>query len=84
MRVRPKKITQMIRLIQTNLLSENGVPYYAHFYRNNELIVVFPERVFHVPPDRNSWREMVSYGESLGIPKAELDFKPCIFNDETY
>ncbi len=74
----------MIREIQPNLLTENGVPYYAHFYRAEELIIVFPDRGFHVSPDENSWKEVISYGESLGVPRAELDFRPCRFRDETF
>jgi hypothetical protein len=83
-RVEQTTIVKTVRLIQANLLSENGVPYYAHFYRDEESIVVFPERAFHISSDRNSWNETVSYGESLGVPRAELDFTPCRFQDETF
>ena len=82
--IEAKSISQVIREIQPNLLTENGVPYYAHFYNDEELIVVFPEKVFHVSPDKNSWRDAISYGESLGVPRAELDFRPCRFREETF
>ncbi len=82
--VEAKAISRAIREIQSNLLTENGVPYYAHLYRSEELIIVFPHRAFHVSPDENSWREAISYGESLGVPRAELDFRPCRFRDETF
>jgi len=80
----PNNITRVIGLVQANLSSDKGVPYYAHFYRDNELIVVFPQRVFRVSTDRNSWTEAVRYGESVGIPRAELDFRPCSVQDETF
>jgi hypothetical protein len=82
--VEPRSVDETIRLIQTNLLSEKGVPYYAHLYRDDELIIVFPEKIFRVSPDKNSWSEAVSYGESLNVPRAELDFRPCRFKDETF
>jgi hypothetical protein len=82
--VEVKNITRTVRMVQANLLIENGIPYYAHFYRDDELIVIFPERIFNASPEKSSWSELVSYGESLGIPKAELDFRPCRFKDESY
>src|SRR5205809_2782192 len=82
--IEAKAISRVIREIQQNLLTENGVPCYAHFYRGEELIIVFPDRSFHVSPNENSWKEAISYGESLGVPRAELDFRPCMFRDETF
>lgn len=82
--VRPEMFDTIIDLMQANLLDERGVPYYAHFYRDDELIIVFPSKIFHVTPDKNSWSEAVSYGESVGIPKDELDFRPCKLTEETY
>ena len=80
----PKVISRVIREVQSNLLTEKGVPYYAHFYRGEELIIVFPDRAFHVSPEEDNWKEAISYGESLGVPRAELDFRPCRFRDETF
>jgi hypothetical protein len=77
-------IDRLIKSIQSNLLYEKGVPYYAHLYREDELVIVFPEKVFRVSPDKNSWRDVVSYGKLLGIPEDELDFAPCRFEDEKY
>ena len=82
--IEAKAISRVIREIQSNLLTEKGVPYYAHFYRGEELIIVFPDRAFHVSPEEDSWKEAISYGESLGVPRAELDFRPCRFRDETF
>ena len=82
--IEAKAISRVIREIQSNLLTEKGVPYYAHFYRGEELIIVFSDRAFHVSPEEDSWKEAISYGESLGVPRAELDFRPCRFRDETF
>jgi len=70
--------------VQKSLKVENGVPFYAHFYRPGELIVVFPDQVFHVTPHPDSWASVLSHGKAHGIPPAQLDFAPCRFEDETY
>lgn len=82
--IESKQLKNIIQLVQRNLLTESGIPYYAHFYREGELIVVFPRRVFYLKPDRETWAPVVSYGKSLGIPENELDFTPCRFEEETY
>ncbi len=78
------RLRRLLGVVQRNLLTERSVPYYAHFYREGELIVVFPERTFHLKPDKSTWEPVVSYGRSMGIPEDELTFKPCKFEDETY
>jgi hypothetical protein len=75
-------IGEAIRIVKRNLLT-NPV-YYAHFYRDEELIVVFPKKVFHLTPNKETWKPAVEYGRFVGIPEEELDFKPCRFEEETY
>ena len=82
--VRDDQLEKFLKQVQANLLMENEVPYYAHFYNHQDLIVVFPDRIFHLKPDTKTWGPAVRYGKSLGIPERELDFKPCRFEDETY
>ena len=77
-------LKSVIEREQRNLKTEGGVPFYAHFYRPGELIVIFPERVFRLTPDRATWGPVVAYGESAGIPPEQLDFSPCRFEDETF
>ena len=79
-----KDLPDIVSVVQRNLLTERGVPFYAHFYNKEELIVVFPERIFHLKQEKSSWEPVVSYGKSLGISEKELDFKPCRFSEETY
>jgi len=52
-------------------LQENMVKgkFYFHFYRDDELIVAFKERIFKVPTDKNTWKEMIEFGKSIGIPE---------------
>lgn len=77
------KVDEVLGLIQKNLVTEPE-SYYAHFYRNRELVVVFPKKVFHLTPERETWQPAIDYGKSIGIPEKQLDFKPCRFGEETY
>jgi hypothetical protein len=74
----------LITRLQSSLRVEGGVPFYAHFYRPRELIVVFPEAVFRITPGKETWSPAVTYGASAGIPVEELDFSPCRFEEETW
>ena len=82
--VRDDRLENFLKLVQANLLTENKVPYYAHFYNQQDLIAIFPDRVFYLKPDKKTWGPAVRYGKTLGISERELDFKPCRFEDETY
>ena len=82
--VTSRGIATTIHRIQPRLRIVDEVPFYAHFYRRDELIVVFPRRTFRLTPERATWGPAVRYGRSVGISEDELDFKPCRFEDETY
>lgn len=76
------EIEETIRTVQKCLATKPT--YYAHFYRNEKLIVVFPRKIFYLTPDKRTWKPAIDYGKSVGIPEEELDFKPCRFEEETY
>lgn len=80
--VNKDKVNEIIKIVQKNLLT-NPV-YYAHFYRNKELIVVFPRRIFHLTTNKETWKPAIEYGKCVGVPEDELDFKPCRSEEETY
>ena len=49
--------------------------WYAHFWKKNELIVVYHDRQFElVRNDKRSWEEAIEHGRAQGIPENELDF----------
>ena len=53
-------------------------PWYMHFWREGDdaVMVVFKNKTFDIKcSDTATWTDAVSYGESLGIPKEQLDFK---------
>ena len=82
--VSARTLRRAIARIQHGLRTVDTVPFYAHFYRKDELLVVFPRRLFRLRPERTTWGPAVSYGRSLGINEDELDFNPCRFEEETY
>lgn len=81
--VNENKINEVVGLVQKSLVTEPA-RYYAHFYREGKLVVVFPKKIFFLTPKMETWRPAVDYGKSLGIPEKELDFKPCRFEEETF
>ena len=78
--VNSENVDETIKKLQDNL--DDG--FYFHLYRNDELIVVFKERIFNIKPDKSTWNEAIDYGKSLDIPERQLDFYPCKVEDETY
>ena len=83
-RLKGRMLPSVIGRLQASLKMENGVPFYAHFYRPGELIVVFPQRLFRMTPRKETWKEATDYGKSVRIPVEQLDFAPCRFEDETF
>lgn len=73
-------IETVIREVQAKLVPNE--PYYNHFYRGDELIVVFKDKVFKITPDRSTWKDAVAYGQTLGIPDDQLVFEPNRFEGE--
>jgi hypothetical protein len=77
-----EKLEKMIKLIQENLVVKGE--YYAHLYKDDELVVIFKDRVFRITPEKSTWKPIIDYGLSMKIPIEQLDMKPCRFQDETY
>jgi hypothetical protein len=50
--------------------------WYAHFFREDELVVVFADEVFRVSTDPATWDAPVQHGRDCGVPDNELDFSP--------
>jgi hypothetical protein len=59
-------------IIQRSLA--NG-PWYVHMWRDNEIVIIYKEKIFRVNRfDRDTWKEAIAHGLSIGIPKEQLDF----------
>jgi hypothetical protein len=75
-------IDQVVSDIQKNMVTDK--PYYAHLYNDNELIVIFKEKVFRVRPHISTWAPIIEFGKALNIPVEQLDFWPNRFQDEIH
>jgi len=58
--------------------------FYFQVYREDELYIIFPKKIFKLSSDRTSWTKLLRYGHSLGIPEDQLDIRPVKFEEETY
>mgnify|MGYP001567775500 CR=1 FL=1 len=67
------KINQIIKRLQLNMV--NGL--YFHFYKDDDLIVIFNKKIFKAKTDKSTWKKIIDYGKSLNIPEKQLDFYPC-------
>jgi hypothetical protein len=86
-RIDSNQIEEVIANIQGNMTRNIGPfkqEFYAHFYKDNELIIAYKDKLFKVTPDHATWAEAISYGKSLNIAEKQLDFIPCKFENETY
>ena len=70
-----------IKNIQEKMKGDS--PWYAHFYNDNQLIVIFKNKVFTIMSEKKSWQPVIDYGKLLNIPIEQLDFFPNNFKNET-
>lgn len=52
-------------------------PWYVHFWEpgSDDVLVVFKNKTFNIKfSDRDSWKDAVAHGQSIGIPPEQLDF----------
>jgi hypothetical protein len=81
------KIADVIKAFQRNMAGRivfKKQEFYCHFYRDNELIIVFRDEIFNVSPDKSTWVEAIAYGRQLKIADKQLDFVPNRFEDENF
>ncbi len=65
-----------LAMLQDNMIDIHDDCWYAHFFLDPELIIVYQDRVFAVTVDRSTWTEPIEYGIAHGIPMKQLDFHP--------
>ena len=80
--VKDDQLEKFILEIQANL--KPNQPWYVHAYRDQELIVIFEDKIIKASPDALSWQPILSYGRKLGIPHEQLNFYPNRFQDESH
>jgi hypothetical protein len=50
--------------------------WYTHFFRGEELVVIYRDATFTMSIDPTTWGAAVEHGRRLGIPEDQLDFVP--------
>jgi len=49
--------------------------WYAHFWEEDTIVVVYNDRQFELARnDKSTWREAIEHGKAQGIPEEELGF----------
>lgn len=49
--------------------------WYAHFWRDNKIIVVYYDMQFEIlKDDKSTWKKAIEHGKAQGIPEVEFDF----------
>ena len=49
--------------------------WYAHFWKDDKIIVVYDDKQFELDKnDKSTWKEAIQHGKNQGIPENELDF----------
>lgn len=80
-RVEDHHLDEHIKELQGNMIGVEEDCWYNHYFRDNELIIVYQDRVFYSLTDPESWNDVIQYGLNHGVPKEQLDFKPRTEND---
>lgn len=78
-RVPSESLDDHVRSMQEALIADE--PWYAHYWKDDELVVVFSDALFYTSTDDASWGEVVEHGRNRGVPVEELDFKPHTVGD---
>lgn len=73
-------LSRAVKLIQAALIDEPT--YFAHLYREEEVIIIYPERIFTGRKGSRELREALQYGLEKGIPRQELSFDPLEQGEE--
>jgi len=70
------ELEEHIQSLQHEMIDIKDGCWYAHFFKDNELIVIYQDSSFLVTIDPTSWMETVQYGLAKGFPMEQLDFSP--------
>jgi hypothetical protein len=69
-----EQIDQQVSVLQANMVTADY--WYAHFFRGEELVIVYRDAVFRVSAHPDTWADAVAHGLRNGIPEEQLDFTP--------
>lgn len=73
-RVAPARARDAFARLQAALARDQ--PWYVHFFRGAELVVVYADAIVDMTTDPATWSAAIAHGRGLGIPAVQLDFVP--------
>jgi len=65
-----------IQALQQNMIDAKEDCWYAHFFCDKDLIVVYQDRTYHITTDPTTWAAAVQHGLDHGVLSEQLDFEP--------
>ena len=81
--VADNELETLIEALQKQMIEIDTDCWYAHFFNDREICVIYQDRVFRCTPVKTTWTEAIAYGAKHGIPAKQLDFTPHTTNDAT-
>jgi hypothetical protein len=73
-RIPAEELQREVEVVRSNL--DRTECWYSHFFRDDELVVVFDDEVFWVSSDPDTWGSALRHGRERGVPDDQLDFLP--------
>jgi len=77
--VAPAEFDKHVLALRNSMVTDDT--WYAHYFRDRELVIVFREAVFKVGIDPATWAPAIAYGLEKGVPLEQLDFHPRTAED---
>lgn len=71
-----EEIEPKMRRLQDHMIGVSEDCWYAHFFKDETLYVVYQDAIFRTSVDPEDWDEAIRYGLTNGIPREQLDFRP--------
>ena len=78
-RVPAGELRQQVQHLQQNMVTDDT--WYCHFFRADELLVVFRDATFAIATDPASWTPAIAHGLARGVSRDQLDFHPRTRDD---
>lgn len=70
-----------MKKLQNHMIGIAEDCWYAHFFKDETLYVVYQDKVFQTTVFPHDWDEAIRHGMNHGIPMEQLDFHPRTADD---
>jgi hypothetical protein len=75
------EINQKMKKLQNHMIGITEDCWYAHFFKDETLYVVYQDNIFQTTVFPQDWDEEIQHGMTHGIPIEQLDFRPRTIDD---